>query len=590
MKTDILTPQALFRKDIRFTIPPFQRQYVWTQENQWEPLWEDVRNISENYLENFDIQGGDNVSAQERTQRHFLGTVVIQQVSYAVTDIERREVIDGQQRLTTLQLLLDAIQLVSLEHEEKQISTRLSKLVTNDQDLITDKDDIFKLWPTTTDREAFKHAMDNHLAIDGFEDSNIVQAHKYFAESARFWIREKKGMEIDRLKALEIAVSGMLRMVVIDLDTVDDPYLIFETLNARGTPLLESELIKNYVISYFPPQDKEIIWSDLESKWWRTELKQGRLYRPRIDIMLDYWLEMRTREEVSANKVFRAFKKHSDDLDIQTVVSDLKRDLNYFQLFQQNPNSSVEEVFQYRIGVLQMAVFTPVLLYVLQYNKRYTGSILLILESFLIRRMICRSTTRGYSNLALELLKVLSECDALESPRIVQDFFLKQESESGTWPTNEELINACQNLPLYRLLTRGRLRLILEGVEDYLRIQYETEPEKVQKWLTIEHLLPQSWEEKWKLPENLDEAEARQRRNQLVNTVGNLTLIERKLNAQVSNNNWGVKRQALNKHSILRMNHELTSENGPMEWNESLIVERSTRIAKFVAKIWPRPT
>ncbi len=110
--TDILTPRALFRKDIHYTIPPFQRPYVWTQDDQWEPLWDDVRNMAENYLEELERMENSREEADQRTPPHFLGAVVLRQVSHATRDIEQREVIDGQQRMTTLQLLLDAVQFV----------------------------------------------------------------------------------------------------------------------------------------------------------------------------------------------------------------------------------------------------------------------------------------------------------------------------------------------------------------------------------------------------------------------------------------------------------------------------------------------
>ena len=107
MQTNIRNPQALFVMPIRYTIPAFQRQYVWTQDDQWEPLWDDVRNIAENYLEKLAASGNNALMAQQETKPHFLGAIVLQQVPIAVGEIARWEVIDGQQRLTTLQLLLD---------------------------------------------------------------------------------------------------------------------------------------------------------------------------------------------------------------------------------------------------------------------------------------------------------------------------------------------------------------------------------------------------------------------------------------------------------------------------------------------------
>ena len=95
MDTNILNPSDLFQKNIRYTIPAFQRHYVWTQDDQWEPLWEDVRNVAEDFLEKLERTGNDAVEAEQQTTPHFLGAIVLQQVQVSVRDIDRREVIDG---------------------------------------------------------------------------------------------------------------------------------------------------------------------------------------------------------------------------------------------------------------------------------------------------------------------------------------------------------------------------------------------------------------------------------------------------------------------------------------------------------------
>lgn len=139
MKTSILTPKELFQKDVRYTIPPFQRPYVWKSEEQWEPLWEDVRNLAEDYLDELKRADNDRVAAERETRSHFLGAVILKQVLTAARDIEEREVVDGQQRVTTLQLLLNAVQQTCQDLDLKQPAKRLSKLVTNDEDLSPNK-------------------------------------------------------------------------------------------------------------------------------------------------------------------------------------------------------------------------------------------------------------------------------------------------------------------------------------------------------------------------------------------------------------------------------------------------------------------
>ena len=382
MKTDILTPKDLFQKDIHYTVPAFQRRYVWKQDEQWEPLWEDVCNTADNYLEQLNKENGEGVVAEQNTARHFLGAVVVQQVNTATRDIDRREVIDGQQRLTTLQLLLDAVQYVCGERGVKGVAKRLSKLVTNDKDLVKNKDDIFKLWPTTNDREAFRHAMHEGLPIDDYKDSLIVQAHEYFQLQASQWLDSNTESVQTCIEALETALTGMLQMVVIDLGPQDDPHLIFETLNARGTPLLQSDLIKNYVAYRAGQTAQDGLWGELDDDWWREEFRQGRLIRPRIDALLDYWLEMRTSEEVSAGKVFNAFRKVADNQQIEDVMSEVKDDLSNYRRHEMEPQEPVEKVFRYRASVMQIGAFTPALLAILSKLDKARFGALQALEEF----------------------------------------------------------------------------------------------------------------------------------------------------------------------------------------------------------------
>ncbi len=409
MKTDILSPKQLFQKDVRYTIPTFQRPYVWTQDDQWEPLWENVCNVAEDYLEQRGI-GNDSVEAEKKTKPHFLGAIVLQQVPTAARDIEQREVIDGQQRVTTLQLLLDAVQQICEERiEDKGFrgpALRLSKLVTNDKDLVgEERDHIFKLWPTRGDREAFRHAMDNGLAVNDFEESRIVQGHDFFQEQVRNWLGDDPESLSDRIEALETAVTAMFQMVVIDLGQLDDPNVIFETLNARGTPLEQSDLIKNFVLDPSTPgsDDGIAIWGDLDVPWWRQEVRQGRLMRPRLDMLLNYWVAMRTGREVSPSNVFNVFQAYTRERQADTVMSEVRHDLNKYQRYLTTRESPEEEHFFYRTNVMQMGAITPVLLVLLSSEQHERIRAFRALESYLVRRMICRLTTKDYNHLTLEL-------------------------------------------------------------------------------------------------------------------------------------------------------------------------------------------
>ena len=591
MHTDILTPKDLFQKEVRYTIPPFQRPYVWSQDDQWEPLWEDVRNVAENYLEELERSGNDGVEAEQKTSPHFLGAVVLKQVPTAAKDIDQREVIDGQQRVTTLQLLLDAIQQICEESEQpylKKVARRLARLVTNDEELIgDDRLHIFKLWPTRGDREAFRHAMDNGLAVHDFEESLIVQAHEFFQLQVRKWLQDAPGPIEPRIDALEAATTSMLQMVVIDLGSQDDPNLIFETLNARGTPLEQSDLIKNFILSQERDREGEI-WGNLDDGWWRTEVRQGRLFRPRLDMLLNYWLAMRTGSEVSPSRVFDVFRSYVDSQEVHAVMSGIKQDLlNYRDFELARGRSPEEKSFYYHVAVMQAGVVTPVLLLLLSAEAGTRIRAFSALESFLVRRMICRQTTKDYNRLVLELASRLRESGLDKADAITAAFLKAQTAYAREWPSDETVADALGSSPLYRLLTRGRLRLVLEGAERWLRSSGKSEQPAVPTNLTIEHLMPVGWrQEEWPLPEGIDTDAATYQRNTLIHSIGNLTLATQKLNSSMSNDPWTSKRDELQEHSVLLLNNELLSRPS---WSEETIRSRSRRMAKLVSERWPGP-
>ena len=576
---------------MRYTIPPFQRPYVWSQDDQWEPLWEDVRNVAENYLEELERSGNNGVEAEQKTSPHFLGAVVLKQVPTAAKDIDQREVIDGQQRVTTLQLLLDAIQQICEKSDQpylRRAARRLAKLVTNDEELIgDDRLHIFKLWPTRGDREAFRHAMDNGLAANDFAESLIVQAHEFFQLQVRKWLQDGAGPIESRIDALEAAATSMLQMVVIDLSPQDDPNLIFETLNARGTPLEQSDLIKNFVLSRERDQQGDI-WGNLDDAWWRREVRQGRLFRPRLDMLLNYWLAMRTGSEVSPSKVFDVFRSYVDDREVHAVMSEIRQDLVNYRDFESTKGQSPEEKsFYYHVDVMQARVITPVLLLLLSAETETRIRAFAALESFLVRRMICRQTTKDYNRLVLELASRLRDSGLDKADAVTAGFLREQTAYAREWPSDEAVADALGSSPLYRLLTRGRLRLVLEGVERRLRSSGKSEQPAVPTNLTIEHLMPVGWSKtEWPLPEGIDTDAATYQRNTLIHSIGNLTLATQKLNSSMSNDPWASKRVELQQHSVLLLNNELLTQPS---WHEVTIRTRSRRMAKLVSERWPGP-
>jgi len=600
MRADIITLKALFQKGVRYVVPTFQRPYVWNQEEQWEPLWNDVRNKAEQYLEELERLGDDKpAAAEERTGAHFLGAVVLQQQATATPDLETRHVIDGQQRLGTLQLLLDAAQEVFEKGGFGKEARQLAKLVLNDPDYAEGKpDNVFKIWPTLVDQEAFRHAMSNELPVGGFEDAPIVQAHEFFKLQIRQWLGEGAQLAARRAQALLTTLMGLLQIVIIDLQSTDDANIIFETLNARGTPLLASDLIKNSILHAAQESGLKSdavyreYWQGFDQTWWRTEVRQGRLVRPRIDVYLNYWLTMRTTKEVQSSEVFRKFRDFAEQRPITAVVADIRTIAESFQRLEDTNGWSPEGMFLYRWHVMDAGVTTPVVLWLFS-NRDEIGEAqfhqaLGAIESYLVRRMICRMTTKDYNKLFLELMDQLDSNGPAMAADIVFRFLSDQTADSRVWPADGQVRETFVSLPLYQLLTRGRLRMILEGIEDVLRSPKSEEEHVLRNALTIEHIMPQAWRDQWPLPGGYSE-EAVGERDRLVQTIGNLTLVNEKLNPALSNAAWASKRQELAKHSVLHLNKDLL-EGAAAGWDEASIRERGSRLAMLATKVWPRPT
>ncbi len=599
MKAGILNLRNLFLKDVRYVIPTFQRPYVWTKDDQWDPLWEDVQNIAERYLEKLAEAGeGGAALAEQEAGAHFLGAVVVQQRPSPASQPELRHVIDGQQRLTTLQLLLDAAQEV-LEARGYAEGRRLARYVLNHEDL-TGGDDalLFKVWPSSADQAAFRRAMENGSPTEGFEDSAIVQAHEFFHDQVEQWLAAGDDGGSQRAKALEAALGSLLELVVIDLDLDDDPNVIFETLNARGTPLLASDLIKNLVLHTAESEgiDPERLnadhWSEFDDPWWREEVRQGRIVRPRIDTYLNYWLEARLQEEVKTDDVFLKFRRYLEDASsVGTVAFDIRETADVYSRLQRSEADDPLSEFLYRWRTMDIRVLTPVLLWLLgqpDVRDDVLAQSLGTIESYLVRRMLCRIPTQGYNRLFLELLNRLPAAHPGEVHKVIRDFLTQHDTETRLWPSDARVRSAIEEFPLYSLLTRGRLRLVIEAIEDSIRSP-KTEHQRVPRGsLTIEHLMPQGWREgDWPLGVSDEPVEAIERRDRLVHTLGNLTLVTRSLNAHpLSNAPWDTKRTGLAEHSRLQLNLELIQV---ASWDEASIIERSRRLADRVVTIWPRP-
>jgi hypothetical protein len=614
MEAKALTPRDLFDGRVCFEIPPFQRPYVWTEEDQWQPLWDDIVRVTEAVLD----AGGDE-EAIKSVSAHFLGAVVVSQQPSSSGDPTRSWVIDGQQRLTTLQLLLDAAQLAIEKSGLPDVAESLQELVTNDSKRFRETSKRFKLWPSRADRAAFERVMDNELSVpQELAESRIVLAHAFFVQAIGEWAQsgEDSAPVGSRLGALATVLQHHLQVVAIDLSGKDDDQLIFETLNDRGTPLLAADLIKNHVFKRCEDLgvdvDKwnELYWSDFDDDWWRSQVSQGRLYRSRVDLFFQYWLTMRMKEEIPADGVFGCFRGHAERQfksreSAEDFLRTLRRNADMFRDFAQlDPRTSRGSFYTAVVETLELGAFTPLLLWLLSEEHKTSGEsadrALRALESWAIRRTLLRRTMKDVNKLVVALLVELDRRPEQQVGEATARFLEEQTADARVWPTNKDLEEELPSLRIYGNIKQPRLRTVLGRIELHLRTaRHEAVPLPTE--LQIEHVMPQGWRSHW--ADGVDpEGEAATRRDRLVNTIGNLTLVTQKLNHALSNRPWtdeaarevaprgkdaGLgKRSLLSRYSLLLLNKDVVDRH-EQAWGEPDIERRNSEFARAIAEIWP---
>ena len=595
MDARTLSIKTIFGQDRRHMVPLFQRPYVWKRDAQWEPLWEDIRSVA------------DRLIAGQAVRPHFLGAIVLDQLRQPYGHVETRLVVDGQQRLTTIQLLLEAFADLCDQAGVEKYHKALRKLTRNDDPLSSDSDEQFKVWPTNVDQPHFRTVMsaksdaevrdEYSLGIEKNESGHTIpDAYLFFVGGIRDWLRIGEDGYEARIERLFEAVRDYVRMVVIDLEKEDDAQLIFETMNARGTPLLPSDLVKNFLFHRADIEKADVdslyrrFWKPLddENDYWRKEIRAGRIVRPRIDIFLFHYLTLKRRDEVPAAHLYAAFREQGGALAAPSAETQLRELWSYaaiFRSFDALPDDSPKKIFFERLDAMETTTAYPFLIELFKRHgsdEQVLAPILQDVESFLVRRMVCQLTTKNYNRLFLDLLGVLTAEDGDPAPR-VRAHLAALEGDSVRWPKYRELRGAWLESPLFRSLVRRRVRMLLEALEGGLRTP-KTEKMPIGEKLTVEHLLPQEWITHWPLAgATLEETEKRER---MLHTLGNLTLLNKRLNPSASNGPWPTKRAAIKKHSVLLLNRPVVEHE---TWGEVEIAKRGQVLLDVACRLWPRP-
>lgn len=605
MKADTLDLKDIFRKDTRYVVPRFQRPYVWDEEEHWQLLWEDLRLVVDELMQRRE-DAADRVErdeAQLETSPHFLGAIVLDQQSNPTRKLETREIIDGQQRLITLQVLLSAAHTASTDLGHEESASMLEKLMYNDKDLTDTETDRLKVWPIEADQDAFIDVMalsdpeSDVSALDG--DEKLHNCFKYFKEQVHDWTEEGDQSSEEHLDALVTTVWHLLRIVVIDLESNDDAQVIFETLNARGTPLLAADLIKNYLFREAnierddPGELHDEYWQQFDQDEWREEVSQGRLERPKIDVFIMHWLTMQMSRQVRAKKLFQAFRKFLDrtDLTVEEILQNIDYYASIYRDISEPERDSREGIFFYRLDVLDTTTPYPVLLWIFgmdAISETQRVKAIKAIESWLMRRMLCRLTTKNYNKIFLELLDELKSSDDARVGDTVVEFLQSREGESDYWPADDDLAGSMEEMQYWARINQRRLKMVFSAIERELRDTGYSETLEFTQDLEIEHILPQEWSHHWELPGKKPLEVERIERDEAKNKIGNLTILTDKLNPSVSNAAWEDKREGIQEHTVLRGNHHLVT-NWPDEWNEDTIAERSRWLSEKASAIWASP-
>lgn len=611
MKAESQSLKRIFQGSVRYEVPLYQRPYVWQhreddpENDRLGPFWDDVKQTVDRLVDHrrLEQQAGDPTKVAPMTP-HFFGAVVIGEPSTGKGGVVAQEVIDGQQRLTTSQLLLSAATAVCATWDKPKHASRLRKLWTQDDDVDVDEEDVFKLRPTRHDRDVFTETMRSNDHQTG-PQALVWKAREFFERSLQEWASELPADRVDEyFDALRDTLYEQLLFVVIELQPGDNPQGIFESLNAQGERLLAIDLVKNHVFRSaktfgldLDKLDREVWQATFGESWWREKAKQGRYLRPRAELFLMHWLTEKTNSEISATGLFVEFSQlfgtHAATSDgVKAFIDGLVSDAGIYRSFHALEEGTRERLFFSRREVLDVGVIYPVALRLWRsvqqgkISRNRLHDALTALESWLVRRMTLRLTTKNYNRIMLELLKATDGASDPVGSIIGHLKSFDEDTTSGWWPTDVAFQNHLLTRDLYKWLPQARVRMLLKAVEAGL-FSAKTEKLTLPPKLSIEHIIPQTWKNTWPLPTPASPEAEDSRKNHL-HRIGNLTLVTSSLNPALGNDPWESKRKELSKHSALRLNAHLVSEY-PSVFDESTIDERSSSMVELLIKEWPGP-
>jgi uncharacterized protein with ParB-like and HNH nuclease domain/predicted transport protein len=542
------------KKSNQFSIPIYQRLYSWT-EKECGRLWNDIMTV-----------GSKNIPS------HFIGSIMyIEKGLYQISKQEPLLVIDGQQRLTTISLLLEALARKIGDNEVEGFSARkirnyylINSLETGDRK--------YKLLLSQNDRNTY---------------ISIIEQREYPKESS---IRIKNIFEyftskIDKLSENDIQnlCLGLLKLFIVDISLnrdQDNPQLIFESMNSTGKDLSQADLIRNFMLMRLEGDIQKRLYED----YWRPmELEFGQeAYDSHFDSFMRHYLTMKTGNIPKISEVYEEFKKYfyNSRRDNEEELKELKKYAAYFcaMALDKEEDKELKEAFS-DLRELKVDVSYPLLLEL--YNDYKMGvlskedfiKIIRLIESYVFRRAVCGIPTNSLNKTFATFGKSIIKEKYLES---VKAHFIKMTSYRR-FPNDEEFKKELECRDLYNFRSRSYLLRRLENHDRKERVNVSE--------YTIEHILPQNTNlnHDWREALGPDWEKIQQK---YVHTLGNLTLTG--YNSEYSDKFFTDKRDMKGgfRESPLKLNRGLANLD---TWNEETILQRAENLSKEALKVWQYP-
>lgn len=619
MKANPYPLQTILGEKQQWVVPVYQRHYEWEtgEDKQIHHLWEDLEDKANEYLDD-----------SRTLYPHYFGAIICSEQKvpqFGATP--QRFLIDGQQRITTFNILLAALKEYARANEYTGIETALKSYLLNEKsESMTDPErEKFKLWPSSYDRNLFKLIVSSSLEkVKEQRKSNFYKnGHLKKSKAPKMlvayldllgriegFVKAQSDVEIAASNALSALIGGFLQgfqLVLIELDEQDDAQEIFASLNGLAKPLSPFDLIRNDVflrskkLNEDPEELFEGRWKTFEEPFWSTMIRQGRSKRARTDHLIAHSVVAETGREISVTKIASEYQRFARDAKFESVAAELDHLIAHAQTYRQLEELSDEHCttpLGTFLRIWDTFVFHPLILTINSLVEDETQKVIMfkMLESYIIRRDICNLTQKSYNRLVPTLIRQLRSAD---DPFSHFPIMLKHgTSDISRYPEDQEMVAACLTLPIYYNIPSRRLRYIFSNVENALRTRFDevkVAPENV----TIEHILPQKWADYWTLPNgekvntesdwifddhNLS-AETKkliETRNTLLHTLGNLTLLTPSGNPSVGNKGWAEKKEFFS-GSLLALNRNVGQSHN---WNELEIKSRGKILATEISKIW----